>query len=277
MNRKALSAAALGLVAMAFLVRTPSRAADHEDGSRALFDSTLSSGVPEGDLTDVFTWMTPDATRVNFVLSLFRIRPTNLAGTPGLGSGPIPPPPDSEIQFSDALQYVIHTTSMPGFRTGPQVDYNIICQFDASQKIQCWAGDDDYAEGDASNPEGLVSEKESFRVFAGVRNDAFFFNTSGFFRTAREVVAAAPSLTFDPAGCPRLDQQTSSALIELLRTSPVAIAPGVRPATPGRPTEAAADSFDRHNVLAIVIQIDKSRLTRGGPMLAVWGSTNRRP
>ena len=36
------------------------------------------------------------------------------------------------------------------------------------------------------------------------------------------------------------------------------------------------DNFARFNVLAIVISVDKSLLTRGGPILAVWGSTNRR-
>jgi hypothetical protein len=38
---------------------------------------------------------------------------------------------------------------------------------------------------------------------------------------------------------------------------------------------AAVDTFARFNVLAIVVAIDKSLATQGGPIVAVWGSTHR--
>src|SRR5207249_2547815 len=38
----------------------------------------------------------------------------------------------------------------------------------------------------------------------------------------------------------------------------------------------AVDTFARFNVLAIVLSVSKSVLTQGGPIVSVWGSTNRR-
>ena len=35
------------------------------------------------------------------------------------------------------------------------------------------------------------------------------------------------------------------------------------------------NNFDKFNVLAIVIAIDKSIVTKNGPILSFWGSTNR--
>ena len=127
--------------------------------------------------------------------------------------------------------------------------------------IQCWAGNDAYVTGDASNTNGIVSDDGKFRVFAGLRNDAFFFNLAGFRETSRMVASAAASLQFDPAGCPLLDAATSAALVTQLGT-----APGGGP---------AVNNFDKFNVLAIVIAIDKSLVTKNGPILSFWGSTNR--
>src|SRR5205085_3071043 len=116
--------------------------------------------------------------------------------------------------------------------------------------------------GDASAEGGLRSRDGKVRVFAGLRNDPFFFNLPGFRATARIVAGAAGSLTFDPAGCPALDAATSAALVGQLQT-----APGGGP---------AVDNFARFNVLAIVVSVSKSLVTRDGPVVAVWGSTNRR-
>ena len=71
----------------------------------------------------------------------------------------------------------------------------------------------------------------------------------------------AASLQIDPAGCPQLDAATSAALVTQLGT-----APGGGP---------AVNNFDKFNVLAIVIAIDKSLVTKSGPILSFWGSTNR--
>lgn len=211
-------------------------AADHVDGPRASAD-------PSADITDVFAWMSPDATHVNLVMDLVR----NAS-------------PDSK--FSDSVQYVFHTSSAATFGATSSTDVEVICQFDAAQAVECWVGDDDYVKGDAHGVGGISSDDGRVTVFTGLRNDPFFFNLPGFRATARAVTAAASSLTFDGAGCPALDGATSTALVTQLKSSPE-----------GGP---AADGFARFNVLALVVQVDKSLLTAGGPILGVSGSTYRR-
>jgi uncharacterized protein DUF4331 len=115
--------------------------------------------------------------------------------------------------------------------------------------------------GDASATSGIQSGSGKLKVFAGLRDDPFFFNLDGFKAVATAVHAAAPVLTFDAAGCPALNTVTATALVAQLSHSP----------TGG----AAEDHFARNNVLAIVLSIDKTILTGGGPVLSVWGSTNR--
>ncbi|HEU4402234.1 MAG TPA: DUF4331 family protein [Candidatus Polarisedimenticolia bacterium] len=216
----------------------PAPAADHADGPRASAD-------PAADITDVFAWMSPDATRVNLVMDLVRNA-------------------TSGSRFSDSVQYVFHTESSAAFGAAPAPTVDIICEFNPQQKIQCSAGHGRgrRVAGDASDLAGLRSSGGALRVFAGLREDPFFFNLSGFRATSRIVAGAAGALSFDAAGCPALDAATSAALVNQLRSA----------AGGG----SVVDNFARFNVLAIVISVDKSILTEGGPILAVWGSTNRR-
>jgi hypothetical protein len=218
-------------------------AADHEDSPSVLAD-------PSTDFGDVLAWMSPDAEKLNLLGSVVR-RAT------------------SASRFSDAAQYVFHTTSRGAFDDSASQEVNVICQFDGTtqQTVSCWAGDDSYVTGDASDPDGLVSDDGRLRVFAGLRNDAFFFNSSGFNATRAAVRMAAPSLTFDAAGCPAVDSATSSALVDLLQSSV--------PAGGGDPGPAV-DAFANANILVLALQVDKSIVTRNGPIVAVWGSTNRR-
>ena len=222
------------LLALAFAPLT--RAADHADGP-------LASADPSADITDVFAWMSSDASKVYLVMDLVRNATT-------------------ASRFSDQTQYVFHTQSSSAFGQSGASPVNVICVFDAAQKIQCWAGDGSYVTGDASAASGITSSDGKLRVFAGLRNDPFFFNLAGFRETARTVAGAASGLTFDDAGCPQLDTATSTALVTQLQS-----APGGGP---------AVDSFADFNVLAIVVAVDKSILTPGGPILGVWASTNKR-
>ena len=75
------------------------------------------------------------------------------------------------------------------------------------------------------------------------------------------VAGAASSLTFDAAGCPALDEATASTLVQQLQTAPDG--------------SAAKDGFANFNVLALVLVVDKTILTQGGPILSVSASTNK--
>jgi hypothetical protein len=225
---------AIGILAIGVLSR-PARAADHADGPAAKAD-------PSADITDVFAWMSTDATRVYLIMDLVRNATTS-------------------SKFSDAVQYVFHTTSRASFGAAASPEVDVICTFDATQKIQCWAGREAYVTGDASNVAGITSADGKIKVFAGLRDDPFFFNLAGFQATGAAVAAAASSLSFDPAGCPALDRATATALVTQLQT-----APGGGP---------AIDNFAQFNVLAIAISLDKSIITKNGPIVGVWGSTNR--
>ena len=141
-------------------------------------------------------------------------------------------------------------------------EVRIICGFDAQQTISCWAGDSEYVTGKADSAQGITSTSGKLKVFAGLRNDPFFFNVAGFAATVGQVKSAAPTLTFDPAGCPKLDMGTSNALVTQLRTD--------------QGGGQAKDFFAGTNTLAIVVQVDKALVTPGGPILGLWGSTHSR-
>lgn len=226
---------ALALVA-GLLIVSPALAADHLDGPRASAD-------PGADITDVYGWMSADAAKMYLVMNV----------SPGASSA---------SKFSDKVQYVFHTNSSASYGATDSTTVNIICTFAADQKISCWAGDQ-YVTGDASATSGLASESGMLKVFAGLRNDPFFFSLDSFNAVAKTVVGAAPSLTFDTAGCPALSDATSTALVTGLITA----ADGS-----GGP---AVDTFSKLNVLSIVVAVDKTIVTKGGPIVGVWGSTNK--
>lgn len=207
--------------------------ADHGDGPAVMTD-------PAADINDVYVWMTPDASKLILAMTVF-------------------PFADPDSRFSDSVQYVFHVGSGAAFGDVPDGG-EIVCTFNTAQDVQCWAGDTSVL-GDASSPAGITSQDGRLRVFTGLRNDPFFFNLAGFRETTRLVTAAAPSLTFDDAGCPAVDGPTSAALVGQLQT-----APGGGP---------AMDHFLDANTLTIVVEVDKALVATEGPIVGVWGSTNR--
>lgn len=207
------------------------RAADHADGP-------ATTAEPAADIDDVYAWMSPDTTDLNLVMTIGRNVPAS-------------------FRLSDRVQYVFHTTSRASFGAQPGPEYNIICEVEAqSGQLRCWAGTDVFVGGDASNPAGLESTDARLKVYAGVRNDPFFFNLAGLNTVNRTVGTVAGSLSFDPAGCPRLDPATAGSLVSTLRT--------------GR------DDFLGFEAFALVVSIDKTLVTRNGSIVSVWGSTHRK-
>lgn len=213
-------------------------AADHLDSPSVNLEAV-------SDITDVYTWMSG----TNAILVL------NVA-----------PIATATSKFSDKVQYVLHTESTDAFGT-PGQQQDIIATFDADQKISLWIGSDVYLTGDASATTGLTSADGKVKVFAGLRDDPFFFNLDGF-KDVTEFVASLPgaALGLDAANCPT---SVTPALATDIRNR-LSHDPKSTPA--GGPPK---DFFANLNVLSIVIQVDKTLLNKGGPLLAVWGSTNK--
>ena len=227
---------ALALLASAFAAE-PVKAADHRDGPAATAD-------PSTDINDVYSWMSADGSKVYMAVTVF-------------------PAATTTSKFSNAAYYVLHAASRANFLATAATPVDITCGFDQAQRIQCWVGTDkaNYVTGDASAPAGIASKNGKVKVFAGLRDDPFFFNLDGFNATRAAVKAAAGSLMFDANGCPALNMATSTALVTQLRTK----AGG---------TMAAENFFGKLNTLAIVLEIDKTLLNAGGPILSVWAGTH---
>jgi hypothetical protein len=225
--------AAIGGACLVTAVVTPrlARSADHRDGPAVQTD-------PSTDINDVYTFN--DGNNTIFAMTVF-------------------PVAEATSKFSDAAAYVFHTESAGAFGTTSN-PLDIICTFDAAQKIQCWAGDE-YVTGDASQAAGVASTSGKLKVFAGRRGDPFFFNLEGFNDTRAFVLANAGGLTPDQNGCP-----TNVPFGDVLNRLQ---------GTDGG-TKDAGDFFQGLNALAIVVSIDKALVTKGGKLVTVWASTNKK-
>jgi hypothetical protein len=207
----------------------PAQASDHLDTPTVIAD-------PAADIADLFAWTSPDGRRLNLVMTIVGHR------------------------FSDRVAYAFHVDSGP--RLGAtSATTQIACRFDAAGAAQCWAGDADYARGDASGPAGLESRRGRFRVFAGLRDDPFFNNVKGT-REALDAVAGAlrGGASRDPSGCPAFDADTAHAIFDRWRH------------TSGGP---AVNTLAGWKVSALVVSVDLDVVTTAGPVLGVWAGTYR--
>ena len=210
--------------------------ADHLDGLEVQND-------PSTDITDVYAWLN-DSEKLNLVLNVF-------------------PLADSNSKFSDSAYYVFYVSSSSAYGATPTTK-KVICSFNTDQKITCQVGSSKkITQEDASSESGIASSKGDFKVFAGLRDDPFFFDLANF-NTAREFVRDnAGSLTFDGAGCPDLSAGTTrNDIVGTLTGTSTALGGN------GSPT----DFFDGLNTLSIVAQIDRD-LIGPGPIYSVEART----
>jgi len=223
-------------------VSIPALAADHVDSPAAIAE-------PTADITDVYAWMTHDAEMLNVIVNV----------APFAGDA---------AEFSTATQYAVHIGSSMAYGE-EATTHMLVCQFYTEHAIECWLGDT-YVAGNPSDPEGIMSEDGNLRVYAGLRDDPFFFELNGFKATVETVVAAVPALVenelIDENGCPLLDSETGAALRGQLMSGVAVAGEGGAP--------GASDTFAGQNVLSLVFQIDKELVNSGGDLLSVWASTH---
>ena len=254
MKKLAFLGGALGLGIGALLVAHSTQAADH-------LDSPGAASNPMADLADVYAWNNSDATKVNLAMTVSPGDP----GTP---------------HFDNTVPYVWHVNSYATFLAPNPTETKVICTFESDTSIQCWVGDKDYVQGDPSNTAGLTSADGKLKVFAGRRSDPFFFNLNGFkdaVTTVEGAIAAGvgptkPIQGFSAAGCPHISATTATSLRGLLQEGSA----GTNTHAPCNGSDV--DCFKRLDVMAIVVQVDKTLLNQGSQTLVgVWGSTHATP
>lgn len=225
-RRRFLPGAAAVLAAWGAI--TPTGASDHLDSPSVIAD-------PRADIGDVYAWMSPDAQRLNLVMTI-------------VGHS-----------FSDRLAYVFHIDS--GRRFGKSsATIDLTCHFARATLADCRLGTLDRALGDASAGTGIISRGGRFRVFAGLRDDPFFNNVRGT-RTAYNTAIKAldgGGAHYDAAGCPVFSPPQSAAILDQWHH------------TEGGP---ATNLLRGWTPDSIIVSIDLGAVDRGGPLLAVWGAT----
>lgn len=204
-------------------------------------DSPTLAGNRMADIADVYAWMT--GSDLNLVMD-------------------VSPQDDGMASFDPAVLYVFHLTSKPGLGVGQTggTETRVICRFASNTSVECWVSDasgattKDYVSGDPSVTAGVTSILGKVRVFAGRRSDPFFFNVTGF-NTAMATLAPLRTATPDGAECPTGITAGQALTIRTQLTGD--------------------DDFATANVMAIVLQVDKSLINVDDQsVVAVWGSTH---
>jgi hypothetical protein len=198
-------------------------------------DSPATVANPQADISDVYAWKSVDNRQINFVMTL-------------LGH-----------TFSDKVEYVLHIDSGKSFGH-TTASTSITCRFPAANSVTCNLGQADSVSGDPTGTSGIEGRNHRFRVYAGLRDDPFYNNIKGLLAAYQAARAAIDSgARVDAAGCPHFDEATARTILDQMSH-----------------TEGAAAQNLLYNwtVSAIVISVDISAITRGGALLAVWGTTS---
>jgi hypothetical protein len=197
-------------------------------------DSPSTVANPQADISDVYAWMSADGQRLNLVMTV-------------LGHS-----------FSDKIDYVLHIDSGHQFgRTTASI--SVSCRFPATHAIQCNLGDEDSVAGDPTEISGIQGRSRRFRVFAALRDDPFYNNIKGLlsaYKTAADAIRGGVQI--DAAGCAHFDEATARSVLDQMSH------------TDGGPAQNLLYNW---TASAIVISVELSAVSRGGKLLAVWGST----
>lgn len=241
LNWKVLGLAGATVVVAGLSLARPAQSADHKDAPKTTMEQAA-------DINDVYSWV--EGNNLVMAMTVF-------------------PFAEATAKFSDKVQYVFHTTSGAAFGPGTG-SANVICTFTTAQIASCWIGaaaDGDYVTGNASAAAGITSASGKTKVYAGRINDPFFFNLTGFKDATVKVEAyPAAALAFNSQGCPTgVTQAISATLTDTLKET----------ASTANPARAVTDDFATAQGLVIVVQVDRALLTKGGPTVSVWASTNR--
>lgn len=201
-------------------------------------DAPSLAATPSADIADLFTWMSTDGTKVILAMTV----------NPSAASG---------AKFATDTMYVFHTSSRAAITSTTATLVDIVCGFDDTQKIACAVGDASVSlSGDASNPTGIVRADNKLRVFAGLRKDPSFASIANIDQMKMAAKTAfATAAAPDAAGCKATSGKTA---ITALGSMP------------------ASNTFITSNVLSLVLEVDKSLLNRGGPILGVWAATHKK-
>lgn len=232
-------------------------AADHGDGIDAL--NTMAS-----DLTDNYAWVWDDAGTPSLALVM------NVTGA----------------EFANNVQYAWTLVRNP---LGTPTVSQMICQFNSTtgDDVSCFFGDAaDFTEasGDPSGATGFT--ENGIRVFAGERDDPFFFNVDGFAKTAEAVQGADLSGVLDANGCPDLDavDHPNPALVgdETLRDAvanclTTSCSEGFGGETPGVNDHDPAVNAFPGNVRSLVVSIPIDMIPGSTGFLGVSASTHVAP
>ena len=232
---RALAGGIVGLAAIAAVVSLGSTAgatgqATGDVAGRAVRPAAVAPLDPLAAITDVYAWMA--GANIDLVMD-------------------VSPADDGSHAFGPGVVYAFHLTSKAGLGiANPDgTETRVILQFASNTSVQAWVTDatgaaiKDYVTGDPSNPAGITSIHGKIRVFAGRRSDPRFFDAIGLSNALTALnMPVGPPTTKDGAGCPMLSSSQGLSVRSQLVAGP--------------------DAFTGKNVMAIVVQVDKSLVSR---------------
>lgn len=198
---------------------------------------------PMAEITDLYAWMA--ASNLNLVMD-------------------VSPFDDGTHSFDPTVQYVFHLTSKSGIGVGAPggTETKVILRFASNTSVEGWVTDaggvtiKDYVSGDPSNLAGIRSRQGRVRVFAGRRSDPNFSNPTDFSNAV--TVLGMNLMNEDAAGCPAIVASAAGTIRNMLTGQPV-----------------SSDTFATANVMAIVVQVDKSLVNvDSNTAVGIWGSTH---